>query len=226
MKISRKALVKNTIGGIVTLAVLAAFWQFVVHPHMPWTPDPSLNPDKSHTHADFAVWINGNMIDFTDNKYMSGVSYSDASHDEEGEYLHQFLHLHDNLGHVIHRHKPGLDLAEFFGSIGFDLTDACLTTDAGVTHCTEGGDKEWKMFVNGTEHPFDPGYVFSDLDSILLTYGSSEKEIKALLRKMSDDACLYSKACPWRGEPPAENCIADPSIPCGGSGLTLEDSLL
>ena len=34
------------------------------------------------------------------------------------------------------------------------------------------------------------------------------------LQEMTDDACKYSKTCPWRGEPPAESCIADPAVPC------------
>lgn len=217
---------KKIVGALVTLAALFAFWQYVLYPNMPWEPDPSLNPDKSHTHADLRVWINGEPLEFDDDEYMSGLSYDDASHDEESEYLHKFLHLHDNVGHVVHRHKPGLDLAEFFDSVDFTFTEECLILDGGTEYCNDRGDDVWRMFVDGEEAAADPGYVFSDLESILLTYGSNDREVESQLRQMPDDACLYSQACPWRGDPPQENCVADPSIPCGDGSVELEDSLL
>ena len=53
---------------------------------------------------------------------------------------------------------------------------------------------------------------------ILLTYQNEDEasmeRITEQKEEMTDDACLYSKTCPWRGEPPAENCIADPEVPC------------
>lgn len=220
-----KTALGKSVGILATVVVLGCFWQFVLYPNMPWKPNPDLNPDKSHTHADFSVWINGRQLSFTDDKYMSGLSYDDSTHDEAGEYLHQFLHLHDNVGHVLHRHAPGLDLAEFFGSIGFTFTDDCFVFDDGESHCNEDGVSQWSMYLNDKQVEADPGYVFKDGDRVLLTYGSLESEIKKQLRRLPDDACLYSQTCPWRGEPPAENCIADPSIPCGGGGLDLEDSL-
>jgi hypothetical protein len=70
------------------------------------------------------------------------------------------------------------------------------------------------MFVNGTERPFDPSYIFADLDQILLTYGATGEQVTNQLQTLSDDACLYSQTCPERGKPPVENCVADPAVPC------------
>ena len=156
------------------------------------------NPDPNHTHADFAVWVDEVNMDFSDDEYMSGVSYDEASHDEEDEYHHQYLHLHDNVGHVLHRHKPGLSLKEFFDSLGFRF-------DPGKT---------FRMFINEEEVPFDLGYIFKDLDVLLLTTSTDPDLVFDQLEQLTDDACLYSRRCPWRGDPPAENCVADPSVPC------------
>lgn len=187
-----------------------------------------VNPDPNHTHADFAVWIDGVQLDFTDAKYMSAppagteptawtiVEPAHAhGHEEEGAPLpgREYLHLHDGIGHVIHRHKPGLTIGDFFASIGFTMTTDCFTLDTAEQHCTDS-DKHWRMFINGEEWPFDPTYVFQDLDQILLTYGSPDDEIARQLDLITDDACLYSRTCPERGDPPAENCIADPAVPC------------
>ena len=163
-----------------------------------------VNPDPNHTHADFAVFVEGKQLDFSDEKYMSS----------EQKHLGQYLHLHDGLGSVIHRHKPGLTLGEFFATIGFTMERDCFATDTGQRTCNAGGENIWRLFVNATEQPFDPSFAFNDTDHLLLSYGSSDEEIFDQLKQMTDDACLYSRTCPERGEPPAENCIADPAVPC------------
>lgn len=186
------------------------------------------NPDPNHTHADFAVWIEGEQIDFSGNEYMSGLSTDESTHDEADERHHEYLHLHDNNGHVIHSHKPGQTLGEFFESLGF------VFSKDGLNLCAEVPGKEgrrrvcedeamhrnWIMIVNGVQKPFfDTAYAFSDMDKILIVLpktddGDEHPEAWGYWEKMTDDACLYSKTCPWRGDPPTENCIADPAVPC------------
>jgi hypothetical protein len=151
------------------------------------------NPDLNHTHADFAVWAGGQTVEFTDAKFMSGEN-DDGVH----EYLHQYLHLHDEIGHVIHRHKPGIALDEFFDSLGY-VFDAKST---------------WHMYVNAEEVEFDLDYVFEDMDQILLTTSVDAEEAQSQIDQFVNDACRYSRTCPWRGDPPAENCVADPAVPC------------
>ena len=76
------------------------------------------------------------------------------------------------------------------------------------------GKFHWTMVVNGTQAAFDPAYVFSDEDQILLSYSSSDTTWQQQWQKMTDDACRYSLTCPARGTPPKEDCIADPTVPC------------
>ena len=57
-------------------------------------------------------------------------------------------------------------------------------------------------------------YVFADEDKILITTAVDDTELQKELKLLTDDACLYSQTCPERGEPPTENCIADPAVPC------------
>ncbi len=145
---------------------------------------------------------------------MSGISTDETTHDEEGEHLHPYLHLHDGNGHVIHRHKPALTLAEFLRSnLAFDFT---YDISSGVPY---EDSTPLRLFVNGKEVQPDPQkeileYVFQDLDTILITDAKDPAEVQRELQQMTDDACLYSQTCPERGKPPAENCISDPAIPC------------
>lgn len=190
----------------------------------------AVNPDPNHTHADFAVYIEGRKLDFSDPRYMSApppdsesqsllpsllLSKAYAHEGEEGGHIkgREYLHLHDGNGNVMHRHKPNLTLGDFFVSIGFHMTEECFVLEDGSEICPAEG-KKWQMFVNGQEIPWASQYVFQDLDKILLTYGATESQIQEQLSQLTNDACLYSKTCPERGDPPAENCIADPTVPC------------
>ncbi|PIR53329.1 hypothetical protein COU76_01730 [Candidatus Peregrinibacteria bacterium CG10_big_fil_rev_8_21_14_0_10_49_10] len=163
---------------------------------------PAVNPDPNHTHADFVVWMDGTQVDFSQEKYMAEHPDEEGDHDhsehEHGEEA--TLHLHDGVGHMIHSHKPGQTLREFFASLhALDLFVQGHT---------------WRMFINGQEEEFTLDYAFQDLDHIFLTTSSASAQVLYELEQMTDDACLYSKTCPERGEPPAENCVADASIPC------------
>jgi hypothetical protein len=173
---------------------------------------PAKNPDPNHTHADFAVWIEGKQIDFSLAQYMSGSS---DEHDAEHTRLDQYLHLHDNNGHVIHRHKPGLTLSEFFSTLPgmryqgteFKFMDCMTCQHASGTYVV-------KLFVNGKEEPKGSAYAFNDDDKLLITDAIDPAEQSKQINSLTDDACLYSKTCPERGKPPTENCIADPTVPC------------
>ncbi len=191
------------------------------------------NPDPNHTHADFAIWVDGKQMDFSGEQYMSGAS-TDATHEGAKD---TYLHLHDGNGGVVHRHKPGLMFGQFMvTNLGLNLAhdvtyDAnggtvdivCLFKDSvrtalGVQPAEDAPCLSGNMrgFVNGKEVPaFSLNeYVFADGDSILVTDATDQATVDAQLAALTDDACKYSKTCPWRGAPPTENCIADPEVPC------------
>ena len=177
-------------------------------------PHDIANPDPNHTHADFAIWMDGQRMDFSAPELMSGLSSDESTHDEDSERHDPYLHLHDGIGHVIHRHKPGLSVGDFFASIQIGIDGNCYTSFAPLADGEICGDHPFRMFINGKEVPLNLSYVFEDIDQMLFTNASEDAEVQKELQQLTDDACLYSKRCPWRGEPPAENCIADPAVPC------------
>ena len=200
---------------------------------------PAKNPDPNHTHADFAVWIDGKRLDFSDAKYMAEEltpAEEKALKHETGSLanadrvtLQKYLHLHDGNGHVIHRRKPHLTLLDFLHSIGVKtrLTkgkDLCIRFPRLPTETCEKPWVYFTMYVNDPRQGFASAlkddYDFRDGDHILITYGIPENQtnfvelVHAEWLKMTDDACLYSQTCPERRKPPVENCIADPKVPC------------
>ncbi len=166
----------------------------------------AVNPDPNHTHADLALWIEGRKIDLSDEKYMLSEESGDDAKEENP-------HLHDHIGNIIHRHKPGQSIGDFLGAIGVTALSQCVALGEQAPTCNQGG-KRWQMFVNSMERPFDTSYIFTDIDRILLTFGATEDQVQEQLLSLTDNACIYSKTCPERGEPPEENCVADPAIPC------------
>ena len=230
---------KRTLITITLIMFALAAWAAV----RPQDPHAVANPDPNHVHADFAVWILDKEIDFSGPEFMSAPPAEDqasalvptavAHGDEDDGHVvpgREYLHLHDGNGHVIHRHKPGLTIGDFFTSLGIDMTEECLqplpTDYMDGKICSDlSGDPHWMMFINGKEVEWNPGYEFQDLDQILLTFQytnpvfhqstvKSKENIRKQLESLTDDACRYSQRCPWKGKPPVENCIADPAVPC------------
>lgn len=187
----------------------------------PANPDHTAeNPDPNHTHADFAVFIRGQEWDFAAAKYQSDhIDDSDTAEPEHVEvsdhHKDPYLHLHDGVGTVVHRHKPGLTLLDFFRSLGWtwDAASRCFVPDTGTPICDSANEK-WRLVINGAEQPFELNYAFADLDKLLLSFDSPVADLSGQIAHLTDDACLYSRTCPQRGTPPVENCVADPDVPC------------
>lgn len=168
------------------------------------TPTEEDHTEQYHTHADFRVYINNKAIDFSLNKYQSE---EDKPHDA-------FTHLHDGNGDVMHFHKEGITVGYFFNTIKMEFTKDCFKLDTGEKYCSTE-KTPLKFFVNGKENTEFETYVPKDLDRILISYGSDTEEVvQKQLNSVTDKACIYSKTCPERGEPPTESCVKALGVPC------------
>lgn len=155
------------------------------------------NDDEVHVHSDFVLYLDGAEIDLTDDKYQSKTE----------QILHAHIHLHDNNDEIIHRHDHDITLADFFVSLGFELTNNCITNDIGQSFCTTEAE-ELMVFVNDERIDNPADYVNQEEDRILIYHGSrSDSEtITELLLSITDRACIYSGTCPERGTAPPESC--------------------
>lgn len=167
-------------------------------------PDVPVLGEKVHEHADFAVYLDGEQLDFTPAKYQSS----------KDNPLDPDAHLHDGNGDVTHKHRKGITLGYFFNTLGMKFDNQCFVTDDGREYCNTA-DKKLKMYVNGKENIVFGNYEFSDLDRILISYGSEDETgIKAQINSVTDTACMYSEKCPERGKPPTENCVGGLGTEC------------
>jgi len=148
-----------------------------------------------HVHSDFLFVINGTKVDLTGPEFQS--------HSEQ--ILHKSLHFHDGVDTMIHRHADDVTFGDFLSSLGFSLTDSCVTTNTEESFCTDQS-KTLTLLVNGTNVTEIGNYIPQEGDKILLYYGDTPSQLSTLQSQITNDACLYSGTCPERGEPPFESC--------------------
>ena len=120
---------------------------------------------SQHIHADFKIFINGNPINFADDRhYMkSNVMHLDDNQNK------------DDASGMIHMHATGVPFWYFLRSVGINSNNECITLENQKKLCNNGG-KKLRFFINGKEHPGIENYVFNDLDKILITYGNENED--------------------------------------------------
>ena len=185
------------VGGFVTTFVIQSTQP---QHHMDSDKHPICYADSAeevHVHSDFVLYFDGGQVDLSADKYQSASD----------QILHAHIHLHDNNDEVIHRHDHGVTLSDFFGSLGFNLSNDCLTGDTGVAFCTADND-ELMVFVNDERINEPATYVNQEEDRILIYHGDKDdnETIRTLLLGITDKACIYSGTCPERGTAPPESC--------------------
>lgn len=157
-----------------------------------------------HIHADFKVYLANKAFDFSPAKYQS----------TDKKELSPDVHLHDGRGSLVHIHKLGVTLGEFFTSLGMSFTKDCFTDDTKNKFCNNSANTV-KLFVNGKPNMEFDAYVPKDQDRILISYGNeNDQALKQQIDSIPDDACIYSEKCPERGTPPTEECVGGLGTGC------------
>lgn len=111
---------------------------------------------SEHVHAAFAVKINGEKWDFSQEKY---------------QVRSQYMHVENNDGNTLHRHATSVPVGEFFSSIGMNITDNCFTLENKTSYCSNG-NSNLEFYVNGNKTNSIANYVFNEDDRILIVYGN------------------------------------------------------
>ena len=200
--------------GILLLAGLAAFAGLYLNERgeaggagacEPGTPGCELR-QPIHEHADFAVFIRGQRLDFSDDRFISTA-------DEE---LSENVHIHNPRHTVVHIHRESTTWDEFFRSLGFELNDPSLlgvTPETTFLKMPDGttysanATETFKFYVNGVKVDGIASYNIADLDRVLLSFGSeSEEDVLAQFDEVTDESCIPSGRCVERGNPDDEPC--------------------
>ena len=112
---------------------------------------------STHTHQDFKMYVNGQMVDFSQPKY---------------QLRSNLVHFEESNGNVIHTHATGMTVGYMLGTLNIEMTSECLSID-GVRYCNNGNSK-LKMYVNSQPSSEFGSYLMKDLDKILVSYGNED----------------------------------------------------
>jgi hypothetical protein len=132
--------------------------------------------DSDHIHADFKVYLNGEMVDFNQKKYFVKSAFAHVESEENNE----------ETGNVLHIHAKGVPLWLFFESLRMQFSSECFKLED-AQFCNNDNSK-LRVFVNGAENNQFGDYVPKSLDKILITYGIRGNEVKKQINSITDYA--------------------------------------
>lgn len=141
---------------------------------------------NQHVHADFKVYIQGQGINFSESRFQS----------TNQKALTEYVHFHDGNGNVVHLHASGVPLSYLFGTFGGNLNASCIQVAAGEPAYCSDNQNSLRFYVNSNWYSDASGYVFSDLDQLLISYGPPTEDVKALLQSVTAESCILSGKCP------------------------------
>ena len=113
---------------------------------------------SAHEHAVFRLFINGQIVDFSQPQY---------------QLKNRYIHFEGSDGDTIHKHATGVDIGFLFETLGMKFSSECFTMDNVTQYCNEGSNA-LKFFVNDGRNDMYNNYVLKDNDQILISYGAEE----------------------------------------------------
>ena len=127
---------------------------------------------SAHEHAAFLVKVNGQNIDFSQQKYQVQSDY---------------IHVENGDGTTLHRHATNVTFADFLKSIKMDIDkkNNCLVFTNGTEYCDDNNNK-LKTFINGNSTKSISEYILNNNDRLLVIYGNeTDEEIAKALGELN-----------------------------------------
>ncbi len=142
-----------------------------------------------HFHANFAMYINGERVDFSGDEFMEDVAGCSLT----GEMLPKDrVHLHENNGETIHIHHEWASWGHFFANNGFTFWESFLTNNQEEIY-VNSQTRKLSFILNDeqVDNPFNK--LIRSQDRLLIVYGEeSPVELQTLFAWVSDNAGEYN----------------------------------
>ena len=144
--------------GVLLGVLLLAGYRFVFAP--PEVP--------THFHANFAIFVDGQRLDLSGDRYMEEVGACGVS---ELVQPTERVHLHNHDQDVVHVHHGGVTWDHLLINLGLGLGDKYLALDDGRV-LTAGAGKSLKFVVNGQPQFSVRNVLVRSGDRLLISYGA------------------------------------------------------
>ena len=135
-------------------------------------------PDVVHYHANWALWVQGERVDFSADRYMEDVAA--CTMDPSQVTGPGRVHMHENNPDVVHVHHGGATWAHLLQNLGWGIGSDWLVTDRRELIEAVGGAR-LTFVLNGFEVPPAQDRVIRPGDRLLISFGTESSE--ALVRE-------------------------------------------
>jgi hypothetical protein len=146
---------------------------------------------KPHYHANFAVFVEGERVDFSPDEYMEEIGACKV-----GGVLHptERAHLHNNDPDVVHVHDQGVTWGQLLANLGWGLGERYLASDDGRVRVSgQGGTL--KLILNGRPEFAVDNQLIRSGDLLLVSFGpETEAEVlRTQFPRVADDAQVFNQ---------------------------------
>ncbi|MFW6089519.1 MAG: hypothetical protein ACODAB_07190, partial [Gemmatimonadota bacterium] len=150
----------------------------------PWQQPP-------HYHANWALYIDGDRLDLSDERYMQDASVCVAGADVQA---FERVHMHEGVDDVVHVHHRGVTWGHFLSVLGFGLGADYLVTDDGRRLFDDQDGRTLKFVVNGFEVAQVHDRLIRSGDRLLISYGpeSTDEVVEEQFPRVASNAEEYN----------------------------------
>lgn len=152
----------------------------------------ALPPEQAtHYHANWAVFVRGERLDLSGERYMEDVvrCKADPTRVDPQDRVHMHAGNHD----VVHVHDGGATWGHLLANLGFGVGGDYLVTDAGERYVS-GEEGSLKFVLNGREVSSIRNEVIASEDRLLISFGPEtvEEVTRTQYPRVASDAGEYN----------------------------------
>lgn len=168
-------------------------------------------PPAVHHHANFALFVDGERVDLSADRFMEDVA--GCALDPGAIGPRERVHLHNNEDHVVHVHHGGVAWGHLFQNLGMSLGDRVLVREDGSVLAADSA-ASLKFVLNGRAIGRLAGEEIRSGDRVLVSFGSEsvDEVLAAQYPQVAEDAIRYNEE-------------ADPASCSGHGPLTFRERL-
>lgn len=145
-------------------------------------------PEHTHYHANFQVWINGVREEFVSPLYYQEVA--SCLKDDDNNPKHR-AHMHNQINDVVHVHASAVTWGQFFENINIGAQPNYLRI--GDQIYTNNDNQNVKYILNGKELSSLNGVMINSEDTMLVNYGSENvADLLAKQNNITNKAKVYN----------------------------------
>ena len=124
--------------------------------------------DATHYHTNWAVFVDGERLDLTDERFMEDVSSCTTV---DGQVTPQSrVHMHDGDMDVVHVHQPGATWGHLMLNLGIGIGEGYVITPDGERLFNDA-DRRLKFVLNDGSLSSVHNELITSEDRLLISYG-------------------------------------------------------